>query len=115
MTCFHRANSTSQDYKDDDTEGVGEPSYSIERNLRQNGSDRPNIDGDHIELMERNKQPTSSTSEARTTGAHASSSKSSPGRYADWERDHDGPRKSSISGITDGLKKRLSIRKKKET
>jgi len=80
--------------------------------LRQNGSDRPNIDGDHIELVERSKRASVSTTEARSTGAQASSS--SPCRYADWERDNNEARKSSIGGITGGLKKRLSIRKKKD-
>lgn len=84
--------------------------------MRQKGSDRPNIDGDHIELVERAKHPEVSTTEARSTGAHASSS--SAGRYSDWERDNGngGIRKGSIGGILgDGLKKRLSIRKKKDT
>lgn len=90
---------------------MGEPSFSIEKALRQKGSDNPNVDGDHIELVERSKPVLKEEAEAsaRTSGAHSSDHTS----YGDWERDNG--RKGSIGHGLDGLKKRIgSIRRSKK-
>ena len=100
-----------QDYKDDDSEGVGEPAFSTEQELRMRGSDRPNVDGDHIELMERVKPaPEIEPHAARASGAYSHDQQA----YGDWEREQQSGRKGSLGNTFGSLKKRMSIRKKKD-
>jgi len=99
-----------QDYKDDDSEGVGEPAFSTEQELRMRGSNRSNVDGDHIELMDRVKPTPEVEPHARASGAYAQDQQG----YGDWEREQQSGRKGSLGSTFGSLKKRMSIRRKKE-
>lgn len=88
---------------------MGEPTFSIEKARRQKESGHTNVDGDHIELVERIKPDALAEASAKASGSHATE----PSNYRDWERENG--RKGSVSHGLDGLKKRIgSIRRSKK-
>ena len=92
------------DYHPDDLKGKGEPSYSIEKALKEHGPDR--AAGDHrngeIELAERPK-PADAPARATTSGQS----------YGEWERETQ--RTSGHSHkLSDGFKRRVGSLRRKE-
>ncbi|OAA62287.1 Pal1 cell morphology [Cordyceps fumosorosea ARSEF 2679] len=100
------------DYHPDDLKGKGEPSYTIERDLKKNSKDRRPGDEDAIE-MESN--PLMAKSLRRRKSVPAATGASSGAQPAEGEAEHGLNRHNSAGHrISEGLKRRFgSLRRKK--
>jgi hypothetical protein len=112
----------SQEYHKDDLEGVGEPAFSLDRALKAHTIHERDFDGQRgIELSDRplmsdyDKQKDRKKLDERDPVEIAGGSS----RYADLviaaDTDaHTVNRTSSLLKVSDGLKKRLSVRRKRQ-
>ena len=91
-------------YLPEDLKGKGEPSYSIEKALKEHDQLRPGYGGDdhEIELAERPK-PTDEPNDAHASGA----------TYGEWERERQRSSKHSRK-VSDGIKRRVGSLQRKD-